>query len=38
LGGTLYWYSLYPMHGLVFGRLIDWIAREALRRASARTG
>ncbi|HSM37170.1 MAG TPA: SDR family oxidoreductase [Longimicrobiales bacterium] len=38
LAGTLYWYALYPMHGVVFGRLIDWISREAVRRAAARRG
>lgn len=35
LAGALYWYSLYPLHGLVFGRLIDWVAREATRIAAA---
>ena len=37
LAGTLYWYSLYPMHGIVFGRMIAWIAKEA-RRIARRKG
>jgi uncharacterized protein YbjT (DUF2867 family)/uncharacterized protein YndB with AHSA1/START domain len=29
LGGVLYWYGLYPFHGLIFGNLINAIARRA---------
>lgn len=29
LGGLLYWYALYPVHGLIFGRLARALAREA---------
>lgn len=29
LFGLLYWYSLYPMHGLIFNGLIDSIARRS---------
>jgi hypothetical protein len=31
LPGLLYWYSLYPIHGLIFGGMI----REIVRRAEA---
>jgi len=34
--GWLYWYSLYPMHGRIFGGMIDQIARRALARNAAR--
>jgi hypothetical protein len=34
LFGWLYWYALYPIHGLIFSGLIDQIARRALDRAS----
>jgi hypothetical protein len=27
--GLLYWYGLYPLHGLVFSRMIDSIAQRA---------
>ena len=27
--GLLYWYSLYPIHGLIFGGMIREIARRA---------
>ena len=30
LAGVLYWYSLYPIHGLIFSRMIDAIARQAV--------
>jgi uncharacterized protein YbjT (DUF2867 family)/uncharacterized protein YndB with AHSA1/START domain len=30
LMGWLYWYALYPLHGLIFSGLIDRIARRAL--------
>jgi hypothetical protein len=29
LFGILYWYGLYPFHGLIFGNLIRAIARRA---------
>ena len=29
LAGMLYWYGLYPLHGLVFSRMIDSIAQRA---------
>jgi hypothetical protein len=29
LFGFLYWYGLYPFHGLIFGNLIHAIARRA---------
>jgi hypothetical protein len=29
LSGWLYWYALYPIHGLIFSGLIDRIARRA---------
>jgi hypothetical protein len=29
LSGWVYWYGLYPMHGLIFRGLIDQIARRA---------
>jgi uncharacterized protein YbjT (DUF2867 family) len=29
LAGLLYWYGLYPLHGLVFSRMIDSIAQRA---------
>lgn len=34
LGGLLYWYSLYPLHGLIFSGLIDEIARRAGAQAA----
>ncbi|HSF83364.1 MAG TPA: SDR family oxidoreductase [Anaerolineales bacterium] len=34
LGGLLYWYSLYPIHGLIFSGLIDEIARRAVVQAA----
>ena len=27
--GILYWYGIYPLHGLVFSRMIDHVARRA---------
>ena len=30
LTGWLYWYALYPLHGLIFSGLIDQIARRAV--------
>ena len=29
LAGLLYWYSLFPAHGLVFGRMIEAIGVRA---------
>lgn len=29
LSGWLYWYGLYPVHGLIFSGLIDRIAERA---------
>jgi hypothetical protein len=29
LSGMLYWYGLYPLHGLIFSRMIDSIAQRA---------
>lgn len=39
LFGLLYWYALYPVHGLVFGRMIAALARaaEESSRSEART-
>ena len=34
LTGVLYWYSLYPIHGVIFSKMIETIAR----RAAALTG
>lgn len=30
LGGWLYWYAIYPLHGLIFNGLIDEICRRAV--------
>jgi uncharacterized protein YbjT (DUF2867 family) len=35
LAGLLYWYALYPVHGLIFGGMLRGIAREAERTAAA---
>lgn len=35
--GLLYWYALYPFHGLIFGRLIDRLG-EAAEAGAARAG
>ena len=35
--GWLYWYALYPIHGLIFSGLIDQIARRAVSRKGERT-
>jgi uncharacterized protein YbjT (DUF2867 family) len=32
LAGILYWYSLYPLHGMIFTSLIKAIGRRATRR------
>ena len=29
LSGLLYWYGIYPLHGLIFSRMIDAIAAQA---------
>jgi len=38
--GLAYWYSIKPLHGIVFNGMLDGIRREALQRASdqSRTG
>ena len=33
--GLLYWYALYPVHGLIFGRMLRGIARAAERDTAA---
>ncbi len=33
LPGLLYWYAIYPLHGLIFSRMIDDIARRAEAQA-----
>lgn len=30
LSGLLYWYGIYPLHGLIFSKMIDAIAAEAV--------
>jgi len=30
--GLIYWYGIYPLHGLIFARLLDAIARQAEAR------
>jgi hypothetical protein len=35
LFGWMYWYALYPLHGLVFSGLIDRIAQQAIHPPSA---
>ena len=30
LAGLLYWYALLPLHALVFGGMLDGIARQAI--------
>ena len=37
LAGLLYWFALLPVHRLVFGGMLDGIARSARRRAVTRT-
>jgi uncharacterized protein YndB with AHSA1/START domain len=34
--GFLYWYGLYPFHGLIFGNLIGAVARRAEQAAMVR--
>jgi hypothetical protein len=34
LSGLLYWYGLYPVHGLIFSRMIDAITRRAVDYAN----
>jgi uncharacterized protein YbjT (DUF2867 family) len=36
--GLLYWYSLYPLHGLIFGNMIRAIAERAESRSAGETG
>jgi hypothetical protein len=33
LKGLLYWYLVYPLHALIFGRMLKAIARRAERDA-----
>lgn len=35
--GFLYWYGLYPFHGVIFGRMIGKLAERAETQASAST-
>jgi len=35
LAGMLYWYALYPIHGLIFGGMLDGIARAVERDRAA---
>lgn len=30
LSGLIYWYAIYPLHGLIFSRMIDHIAERAV--------
>lgn len=34
LFGLLYWYSIYPLHGLIFSGMMDAVARQAVKLAS----
>jgi len=33
--GWLYWYGIYPVHGLIFSDLVDAVAKDATARAAA---
>jgi uncharacterized protein YbjT (DUF2867 family) len=33
LFGLLYWYGIYPLHGIVFSRMIDSVAKKAIELA-----
>jgi uncharacterized protein YbjT (DUF2867 family) len=35
LFGWLYWYALYPVHGLIFSGLVDQVARRAVHASQA---
>ena len=35
LSGLLYWYGIYPLHGVIFSRMIDAIARKACEYSQA---
>lgn len=35
LSGLLYWYALYPIHGLIFGGMLEGIASAAVRGQAA---
>ena len=37
LAGLLYWYALYPVHGLIFAGMLRGIARAAEREIPARS-
>ena len=34
LFGYLYWYSVYPLHGLVFKGMLRWVVEGAIRRSA----
>ena len=36
--GWLYWYGIYPIHGLIFSDLVDAVARDARADAAATSG
>ena len=36
--GLLYWYALYPIHGLIFGGMLNGIARSAEAEKQPRIG
>jgi hypothetical protein len=38
LGGLAYWYAIWPLHELVFRRMLAGIARAAIRGSSAAGG
>ena len=33
--GWLYWYGIYPVHGMIFSDLVDAVAKDASARAAA---
>ena len=35
LSGLLYWYSIYPLHGLIFSRMIEFVAHRAGQQAQS---
>ena len=35
LAGLAYWYLVYPLHRLVFSRMLERIARAAIRSSAA---
>lgn len=38
LGGLLYWYAIWPLHEIVFRRMLSGIARRAVEAAGGGTG